>query len=176
MGLRKKSSSEKEKLRKKGYRVHAPQSYAQGDIDRFLQAINDTTEIQVATNDGKLIYSTKPFRLLDDISRQDFFKNIEKETGYFISEEAKREKLFSYAKSKGYKDFLGMNWIVITSHDTDEVLGSVYILRDNILLTSSIFILIVFIISVYVYRSVSNPIMKLSKVVSEIIDRPNYKN
>ena len=44
----------------------------------------DTTEIQVTTNDGKLIYSSKPFRFLDDISRQDFFKNIKKETGYFM--------------------------------------------------------------------------------------------
>jgi len=32
-----------------GYRIHAPQSYARGDIDRFLQAIYETTEIQLAT-------------------------------------------------------------------------------------------------------------------------------
>jgi len=34
-------------LRESGYRIHAPQSYARGDIDRFLQAIYETTEVQL---------------------------------------------------------------------------------------------------------------------------------
>jgi predicted AlkP superfamily phosphohydrolase/phosphomutase len=36
-------------LRDAGYRIHAPQSYAQGDIDRFLRAVDETTGIQLAT-------------------------------------------------------------------------------------------------------------------------------
>lgn len=35
-------------LRANGYRIHAPQSYARGDIDRFLRAIYETTEAQLA--------------------------------------------------------------------------------------------------------------------------------
>ena len=95
----------------------------------------ETTEIQVITNDGRLVYSSKPFRLLEDISHQDFYKNIKNKSGYFISEEGGREKLFSYAKSTGYKDFSGMDWVVITSYDANEVFKSAHILRYNILLT-----------------------------------------
>lgn len=36
-------------LREEGYQIHAPQSYAKGDIDRFLRSIYGTTEIQLDT-------------------------------------------------------------------------------------------------------------------------------
>lgn len=38
-----------EELRRGGYRIHAPQSYARGDIDRFLQAVYNTTDVQLTT-------------------------------------------------------------------------------------------------------------------------------
>jgi predicted AlkP superfamily phosphohydrolase/phosphomutase len=36
-------------LRVGGYRIHAPQSFAKGDIERFLRSIYETTEIQLTT-------------------------------------------------------------------------------------------------------------------------------
>jgi predicted AlkP superfamily phosphohydrolase/phosphomutase len=38
-----------DELRASGYRVHAPQSYAKGDIDRFLASIYETTDTQLET-------------------------------------------------------------------------------------------------------------------------------
>jgi predicted AlkP superfamily phosphohydrolase/phosphomutase len=38
-----------DELRASGYRIHAPQSYAQGDIDSFLASIYETTDIQLTT-------------------------------------------------------------------------------------------------------------------------------
>lgn len=38
-----------DELRANGYRIHAPQSYAKGDIDRFLTSIYETTDIQLET-------------------------------------------------------------------------------------------------------------------------------
>ncbi|MEE8553677.1 MAG: HAMP domain-containing protein, partial [Desulfobacterales bacterium] len=130
----------------------------------------DTTEIQVITDDGKLIYSSKPFRFLEDLSSQDFYKNIKNKSGYFISKEGEREKLFSYAKSAAYKDFSGMNWVVITSYDTNEVFKSVHILRNNILLVSSISILIILVISIYIYLSITNPLYKMIEASQEIAE------
>ncbi|MFN2227240.1 MAG: alkaline phosphatase family protein [Anaerolineae bacterium] len=36
-------------LRARGYRIHAPQSYARGNIERFLEAVYETTDIQLDT-------------------------------------------------------------------------------------------------------------------------------
>lgn len=41
-----------DELRAQGYRIHAPQSYAQGNIERFLEAIYETTNIQLQTVSG----------------------------------------------------------------------------------------------------------------------------
>ncbi len=35
------------KLRASGYRIHSPQSYARGNIDRFLKSIEETTAVQI---------------------------------------------------------------------------------------------------------------------------------
>jgi predicted AlkP superfamily phosphohydrolase/phosphomutase len=36
-------------LRSRGYRIHSPQSYARGDIDRLVRATYDTTDLQLGT-------------------------------------------------------------------------------------------------------------------------------
>lgn len=51
-----------EKLRASGYRIHAPQSYAKGNIDRFIKAIDETTAIQV--NHLWQLMDTEPWEFL----------------------------------------------------------------------------------------------------------------
>lgn len=36
-----------ESLRKEGYRIHSPQSYARGNLDKFIASIDEVTEIQL---------------------------------------------------------------------------------------------------------------------------------
>lgn len=128
----------------------------------------ETTGIKLITRNGRLIYKTRAFRFLEDVSEKDFFKKIKGGSDFFVTEEAGREKLFAYTRSKGYRDFEGHDWIFIVEHDTDEVLKSAFVLRNRIVIVSIILITISILISYFISRSIANPIKELTKVVERI--------
>lgn len=130
----------------------------------------ETTEIQLLTQDGALIYATKPFKFLEDVGDEDFFKKVQGEGGFFIGKEGGREKLFSYSRSKGYRDFEGLEWILLVSHDTGEVLGPTFILRNRILASSLILMGASVLIALLFSRSIAKPVTKLRDGALEIAE------
>lgn len=128
----------------------------------------ETTEIEVLTKDGGLIYSNKPFKFLEDVTLKDFFKKLQGESGSFISKEGSRERLFSYIRSKGYQDYEGLQWIYLINHDVKEVLGSAFILRNNILIISLILIVASILIAFILSRSIVTPVIKVRNTALEI--------
>jgi len=119
----------------------------------------ETTSIKLTTKDGKLIYSTKAFRFLEDVSEKVFIKNVKGESGFFIAEEGGREKLFSFAHSKGYRDFDGHGWILVMGHDVAEVLKPAFTMRTRIVVVSFVFIVLGIFIAYIISRSISKPII-----------------
>ncbi|GAG09419.1 unnamed protein product, partial [marine sediment metagenome] len=119
----------------------------------------ETTSIKLTTKDGKLIYSTKAFRFLEDVSEKVFFKNIKGESGFFIAEEGGSDKLFSFAHSKGYRDFDGHGWILVMGHDVAEVLKPAFAMRTRIVVVSFVFIVLGIFIAYIISRSISKPII-----------------
>jgi signal transduction histidine kinase len=119
----------------------------------------DTTRIFLTTQDGRLIYSTNAFRLLDDISEKDFFKNIKDENGHFVASQGGSEKLYSYVRSKGHRYFKGHGWILIMAHDVSEVLKPVFDLRRQIITVSLILFVCGIFIAFLISRSISRSII-----------------
>ena len=128
----------------------------------------ETTSVKLTTKDGKLIYSTKAFRFLEDVSEKNFFKNIASDSGFFISEESGRQKLFSFARSKGYKDFHGHGWILVMGHDASEVLKPAVVLRNSIIVVSLVLIAAGIFSAYFISHSLSRPIIKLRNAALEI--------
>ena len=135
----------------------------------------DTTQIKLLTKNGRLVYSTKAFRFLENISGKRLFKEIKGEDGFFISMEGGKEWLFSYVRSRGYGDFEGLGWILVVGHEVDEVLKSSFELRNNLMVVSLILIIAVFIIAFLISRSITKPITILTKGV-EIIDKGDLEH
>ncbi len=121
----------------------------------------ETTRIKLITKDGRLIYSTRAFKFLEDISDKNFFKQIKGQKGFFIGKYGGRERLYSYARSKGYRDFEGLGWILVVGHDVQEILKPAFQLRNRMMAVSLLLISLVVIVAFLISRSITSPIKKL---------------
>jgi len=144
-----------------------------GIIAREAELTNkkyETTELTLLTNNGESIYKTGAFRFLEDQSSESFFEEITEDNGFFVANEGNREKLFSYAHSKGFRDYVGLGWIILLSHDTSEVFAPIRKLR-NVLFVVTIFLLFVMgFLAFFTSRSISVPIKKLTETAESIAE------
>ena len=139
-----------------------------GEVE-FTTQKYQTTELKLLTLNGQLIYSSKAFEVLDDVSGENFFKQIGAGSeGFFISQQDGRKNLFAYARSDGFRNFAGLNWILLIGHDTSEVFSAVYTLR-NILVSLMVFLLgLIGFLALFLGRTLSNPIKELTKGAEHI--------
>jgi methyl-accepting chemotaxis protein len=128
----------------------------------------ETTRIWLATPDGKLVYSTKAFRFLEDVSEKAYFKNIKGDSGTFVATDGGRSTLFSYAVSQGYLGFAGIPWMLVVGNDVREVLAPSFALRNSIIIASTILLLLGIGIALLISRSITRPIAALQKAAAEI--------
>lgn len=84
-----------------------------------------TTEMKLLTREGRLIYSTLPFEMFEDLSSKQFFQQAQETKGFFVSREREQERLFAYTRSTGFRDFPGLQWILLISHETKEVFSPI---------------------------------------------------
>jgi len=123
----------------------------------------ETTSIILITKGGLLLYRTSAFRFLEDLSNIDLFQMIQNEKGFFTAKDGGIEKLFSYAHSKGYREFDGLEWILLVGHDVEEVLKPAFVLRNTMMIASLILIVIIIIIAFLISHSITEPLSKLTK-------------
>jgi len=128
----------------------------------------ETTQIRVLTDEGRMIYGTKTFRFLEDVSDSPAFRSIADNTGYFVSEEGGKRVLFSYVRSESYAGFEMPAWVLVVSHDVDEVLAPAFRLEREIVLASLALILVAAGLAVFISRSISRPVTRVSDAVAEI--------
>lgn len=127
-----------------------------------------TTQVKLMTSEGKLIYATKAYRFLDDISQQEYFENMKGDSGVFVAMEGGRATLFSFAREQEYLSFPGMSWILLVGHDVSEVLAPSFALRNNIIIASAILIVLGVLLAFLLARSITKPVALLQKAAAEI--------
>lgn len=128
---------------------------------QFETRVFETTEVDILTPDGRLVYSTHAFNTYEDLSSEEYVQRIEGDSGYFTSEEAGRERLYSYSASEGYIEYEGSNWIFLMSHDTAEVFEPVTTLRFEILAVSTFLMLAFLAVALVLSASVTSPVERL---------------
>jgi PAS domain S-box-containing protein len=131
-----------------------------------------TTEIKLTTKDGKLIYATKAFKILEDVSGQEYFKNIKGVSGSFIAVEGGIKRLYSYTHSNGYREFAGLGWILLVGHDIAEVLQPAIMLKNRMIAASLMLILLSMVIASFFYAFISKAEAKIHRQ-SAILDAIN---
>lgn len=135
-----------------------------------LDKHHKTMHLWLARSDGKLIYSTQDYEVFEDISAPlfpIFVRGIHPshENYYVSSEQGEKEKLYVHAHSTGYDKFKGLGWILLISHNTDEIFKPINILTYRII-TSVFFIALfgVFFIMI-LCLSIKKPIDNLKKSI-----------
>ncbi len=121
----------------------------------------ETSELKITTPDGRLIFSSRAYVMLQNVSSTAFFTHVEGERGHFIEKEGEDNRLFSYVTSLGYREYEGHGWMVFLSHSEREVLGPATTLQTRILTVAVLAILLGGLISVAISRSITRPISDL---------------
>ena len=128
-----------------------------------------TTEIQVVAKNGTLLYSSKAMPLGKGITKEPYFQNIQGKSGYFIEKNIfGRSRLFAYMRSTGLLDSPLLDWIVLVSHDEEEILSKTISLEKKILIAGFITLLLMTIIAFSIGRMISRPLTLLKKASTAI--------
>ena len=132
-----------------------------------------TREFKLVDKDGRLIYSTEEFKFLEKlpINLLSEFKKESSHRAYFIAEGDKPgegEELFAHARSRGYKDFMGLGWILIVEHETKEIFAPVTRLKYTLLIIFLGAVVFALLIGLTLSHSISRPIIKLKNATLAI--------
>lgn len=133
----------------------------------YLGETYQTTEMRVVTPDGRLVFSSGVFDMLEDISDEDFFIKATAQNGYFITTEHGHEKLFSYAHASGYFQYNGNDLIVFVDHQTSEVLSAVEDLNDKVMSAFVLFIGLSIVMSLVSAMSISARVRRLASAAGD---------
>jgi signal transduction histidine kinase len=128
----------------------------------------ETSELKIITSDGKLIFSSRAYVILQNVSSSAFFELATDERGHFIEKEGEARRLFSYVVSTGYLDYEGNEWLVFLSHSEDEVLGPAADLQASILAVAALAITLGAIIAIIISRSISVPMALLETATRDM--------
>ena len=128
----------------------------------------DTSQVRVITSRGRLIYSSRAFHFMEDLSNRLFFQEIKGINGFFVAGEGGQTRLYAYGTSQGYRGLRGLNWVLVLSHDVQEVLAPVVSLRNKILAASAGIIGIAVVIAFFMSGAITRPVAKLMQGAGEI--------
>lgn len=124
--------------------------------------------------DGQMIFSNG--KIIESNHPTSYFTEIQKgrNTGYLeLEDKTDNFLLISYAKSIGYKNFEGFDWVAVVEQNSSSIVKEFVDLRNSIL-TVSIFGMIISIIGgLLISKVVSSPLKRLT-TISKSISKGNF--
>ena len=133
---------------------------------------DETVQVNIVTEEGRLIFSTMPFRFNEDISDQSFFDKLQsgQQQGFFVDEGESKKELFAYVRPSALQVLGEQDWIIVIKHEIGGagILSGMLTLRDNMIITSAIIVGIAIGIGIIFSRDISRPITKLTYLAKEI--------
>jgi len=138
----------------------------------FYTQYDETTQVNIVTGDGNLIYSTKAFRFNEDISDHSFFDKLQngQQRGFFVDDGESKKELFAYVRPSNLQVLGEQDWIIVIKHEIGGagILSGMLTLRDNMIIGSAIIVGIALGIGIIFSRDISTPITKLTYLAKEI--------
>ncbi len=135
---------------------------------------NVRMEVDLLDEQGLLLFSNTNIKgiLNDDLSEYDSFKRAKsgENLGSLIHycPNIEDKDLFVFAREQGYMDFTGNNWTLLLHLPVKTVYAPIYALRDRMAIILTPMFLIVFFMVLLICRTISRPILKLSKMATAV--------
>ncbi len=131
-------------------------------IDIFTQKFG-SHKIMLVTGDGRLVYSSSPYQILEDVSEKDFYKFTQRAKPYYSS---KDDKLYTTAPVlEEIQSNEKLSWRLIAQHNSNVVLKPVDNLQRSFFIFSLVLIIIGILIALFISFTISKPIIKLKETV-----------
>jgi len=131
-----------------------------------------TTQVNIVTEEGRLIYSTTPFRFNEDISDHSFFDKLQsgQQGGFFIDEGEFKKELVAYTRPHNLQVMGEQDWIFVIKHQIGDVgiMSGMLTLRDNLIFASAVIIGVAVVLGIVFSRGFSNEFKKLTYLAREI--------
>jgi len=146
---------------------------------------DDTTQVNIITTSGNLIYSTKTFRFNEDISDLVYFNKLQtnEQRGFFITDGKSKTELVTFVKPTTFEVVGGQDWIILIKHEIGKVgiLSGITTLRENIVIASTIIVGIGLVLGIAFSSAISRAVAKLIYLTREISEenfdvKVNLKN
>jgi PAS domain S-box-containing protein len=143
------------------------------EVESIIQGVRKnlgykTSEMALFSKEQNLIYSTGSFGRMGQAYGV-MVEHEEQKPHWFRAIAGGRQKLISYAQSKGYKDFAGLGWALMIEYDTDEILRPVLRLRNTLIVVLLAGILLAVLVGYLITRSIAVPLHKLGEGVQKIM-------
>ena len=131
-----------------------------------------TTQVNIVTEEGRLIYSTTPFRFNEDISDQSFFNKLQsgQQGGFFVDEGEFKKELVAYSRPHNLQVMGEQDWIFVIKHQIGDVgiMSGMLTLRNNLIFASAVIIGAAVVLGIIFSRGFSNEFKKLTYLAREI--------
>jgi signal transduction histidine kinase len=128
----------------------------------------DTTNIQLITEDGHLLYESGAFSFMTNISDTPYFDRLKQKSDFFIIHEHERTKLLSYARSAGYGTYRGLDWFLILKHNVRDILKNILILRRVMIIASVAVFVMAITIAGIIIRTIRRPLDELHHAAEQV--------
>ncbi len=133
---------------------------------------DETTQVNIVTGDGNLIYSTEAFRFNEDVSDHSFFDKLQsgQQQGFFVDDGESKKELFAYMRPSNLQVLGEQDWIIVISHEIGEagILSGMLTLQNNLIIAFVIILAIALGLGIIFSRDISVPITKLAYLAKEI--------
>jgi signal transduction histidine kinase len=133
------------------------------------------TEINLVSSNGSIIYSNHYNNsvLQKSLNHQPIFAKIKNSSNSIESIistklDGQGDALFVAAKDKGYLDYPGSGWFLVTAQDTEQAFSRVLDLRNSFILATILVLSVTVITVFFVARTISKPITELKKAADKI--------
>jgi len=141
------------------------------EAELFTQ-YDDTTQVNIVTEGGRLVYSTKAFRFNEDVSDHSFFNKLQsgQQRGFFVVDGEFKKELVSYVRPSNLQVFGEQDWIIVIKHEIGKVgiLSGMFTLRDDMMLASAVIVGIAIGLGLVFTRIVAKRFRKLTYLAKEI--------
>ncbi|CAG7623243.1 HTH-type transcriptional regulator YesS [Paenibacillus solanacearum] len=132
---------------------------------RNISKIDHDVNTFVMNTQGQVLSHTDSSLFLQDLSGESYIKRIlseQQDEHSFIAEIENQKQLVTYVKSEG------LNWYFVSVNPYNQIVANIIELRNITLLTGLLLVLVGFVISLYLTRTIHNPIKSLIGGVAQV--------
>ncbi len=127
-----------------------------------------TSELRLSRGTEKLLFSTQTFQFEEDLTQSPLYKQVRDGSGSFTAVEAGRPMFFAYDTTRNFTWIGRKNWVLLIGVDSAEVLGPIFLLRNQIALASLILVILSIAAAYLISRSIVRPIREVRFAAAEI--------